>query len=278
MMRSPTGMIHICYSINKKLDIVYEWDTGPSVCKAIARKYELQPGQLQRWKKSREDVMAEEASIKDHTFRQYFLSRNLIHQGRRPITLTEELDRIKQLYNDLRQRDRCVTLTLLAHNLRQNDVPLQDLSVHSIRRRLRQHLIKLGVVKRRVTRVAQNTRYNLTVKEQYVQYINEQIKIGRYRPQDIVSIDETNFDFDQASGETLDNRGDKTIRCAVTGSANCCTVLLVCMMLEEKLPTYINFKGKDKKGSRVWKEFSTEAKGAEHGYSEESIYAVEDKA
>jgi hypothetical protein len=75
--------------------------------------------------------------------------------------------------------------------------------------------------KRRVTRVAQNTRYYLTVKQQYVQYINEQIKIGRYRPQDIVSIDEPNFDCDQVSGETLANRGDKTIGCAVTGSANC---------------------------------------------------------
>jgi hypothetical protein len=67
-------------------------------------------------------------------------------------------------------------------------------------------LAKLGVVKRRVTRVAQNTRYDLTVNQQYVQYINKQIKIYHYRPQDIVSIDETNFDFDQASGETLANR------------------------------------------------------------------------
>jgi hypothetical protein len=60
-------------------------------------------------------------------------------------------------------------------------------------------LVKLGVVKRRVTQVAQNTRYDMTVKQQYAQYINEQINIGRYGPHDIVSIDESNFDFDQAS-------------------------------------------------------------------------------
>jgi hypothetical protein len=165
--------------------------------------------------------------------------------------LTEDLDRIKKLYDDLRQRDQCVTLTLLAYNLRQKNVSLQDLSVRSIRRRLRRHLVKLGVLKRRVTRVAQNTRYDLTVNQQYVQYIKEQIKIGRYHPQDIVSIDETNFDFDQASGETLANRGDKTIGCAVTGSANHCTVLLACTMSGEKLPPYIIFKGKDTRGSRV---------------------------
>jgi hypothetical protein len=145
--------------------------------------------------------MAKAASIKDHTRRQYFLSKKKIHQERRPLTLTDELDGSKKLYDDLRQRDQCVTLTLLAHNLRQNNVSWQDLSVRSIRQRLRRHLVKLGVVKRRVTRVAQNTRYDLTVKQQYVQYINEQIKIGLYRPQDIASIDEINFYFDQASGE-----------------------------------------------------------------------------
>jgi DNA-binding response OmpR family regulator len=143
--------------------------------------------------------MTKAASIKDHACRQYFLSKKTIHQGRRPLTLTNELDRIKKLYYALRQRDRCVTLTLLAHNLRQNNVSLQDPSVCSIRRRLRRHLVKLGVAKRRVTRVSQNTRYDLTVKQHYVQYLNEQIKIGRYRPQDIVRIDETNFYFDQAS-------------------------------------------------------------------------------
>jgi hypothetical protein len=73
------------------------------------------------------------------------------------------------------------------------------------------------------------------VKQQYVQYINEQINIGRYHPPDIVSIDETNFDFDQASGETLANRGYKTTGCAVTVSANRCTVLLACTMSGEKL-------------------------------------------
>jgi hypothetical protein len=78
--------------------------------------------------------------------------------------------------------------------------------------------------------------YDLTVNQQYVQYINEQIKIGRYRPQDIVIIDETNFDFDQASGETLADQGDKNIGCDVTGNSNHYTVLLACMMPGEDPP------------------------------------------
>jgi transposase-like protein len=67
MTRAPTGMIYRCYSINQKLDIVSECETGLSGCMAIARKYELQRGQLGWWKKSREDVMAKVASVKDHT-------------------------------------------------------------------------------------------------------------------------------------------------------------------------------------------------------------------
>jgi transposase-like protein len=70
MKRAPPGMVRRCYTIKQKLDIVSEWETGPSGCKAIARKYELKPGQLLRWKKSREDVMAKAASIKDHTGKQ----------------------------------------------------------------------------------------------------------------------------------------------------------------------------------------------------------------
>jgi hypothetical protein len=56
------------------------------------------------------------------------------------------------------------------------------------------------------------------------------------------------------------DRGDKTIVCDVTGSADRCTVLLACTMSGEKLPPYIIFNGKDTRGSRVWKEFSTKAK------------------
>jgi hypothetical protein len=76
----------------------------------------------------------------------------------------------------------------------------------------------------------------------------------------------------------LANRGYKTSGCAVKRSANRCTVLLACTMSGEKIPPYIIFKGKDTRGSRVWKEFSTKAKRAEHGYPEESLYAVQDKA
>jgi hypothetical protein len=139
-----------------------------------------------------------------------------------------ELERVKQVYDDIRERDRVVALSWLARDLQQHNLYLKEFSVRSAHRRVYRHLVKQGVVRRWVTRVAHNTQYDQNVKNAYVSYINEQIKIGRYRPEDIVLMDETDLDldFDQESGETLASHGDITIGKAVTGSANRCTVLL----------------------------------------------------
>jgi hypothetical protein len=153
-----------------------------------------------------------------------------MHEGRKPSTEMAELDRVKEVYDDLRERDRVVTLSLLARDLRRQNVSLKYLSVRSVRCRVYRHLVKEGVVRRRVTRVAHNTRYDQNVKNAYVSYLNYNIKIGRYRPEDIVSMDETNFYLDQEAVETLANRGYITIGQAVTRSANRCTVLLAVTM------------------------------------------------
>jgi hypothetical protein len=168
-------------------------------------------------------------------------------------------------------------MLLLAHDLWQHNVHLKDLSVRYVSRRVYQHLVNQGVVWRRVTRVAQNTRCDQNVKNAYVSYINEQINIGHYRPEDIVSMDESNFDFDQEAGETIANRGDRTIGQAVTGSANRWTAILAVTMSGETLPPYIIFKGKDTRGSRVWKEFATTEARTKFGYPEEAFYAVQPK-
>jgi hypothetical protein len=127
-----------------------------------------------------------------------------------------ELERVKEVYANLRERGRLVTLLLLPHHILRHNVYLQDLSVRSIRRLLYQHLVKQGVVLRRVTRVAHNMQCNQNVKNAFVSYVNENTKIGRYCPQDIFLMDKTNFDFDQEAGETFANRDDRTIVQSVT--------------------------------------------------------------
>jgi hypothetical protein len=118
--------------------------------------------------------------------------------------------------------------------------------------------------------VAQNTQYDQYVKLKYVECINQQINIGKYHPENIVSMEETNFDFDQQAGETLTNCDNVTI--------DHCTVLLAVTMSGEKLPPYIFLKGKDTIGSRVWKEFSILELRSRNGYPEEVFYEVQTKA
>jgi hypothetical protein len=53
--------------------------------------------------------------------------------------------------------------------------------------------------------------------------------------------------LNQASGETLADRGDKAIGCAVTGSANRYTIILACTMSGEKPPPLHQFQGQGQK-------------------------------
>jgi hypothetical protein len=199
----------------------------------------VQPCQMRDWKKNREGIIEKEEAIKDITLEHQFLSKMSMYEGRKPATKMTELEWVKEVYDDLRERDRVIALSLIAHDLRRHNVSLKDLSVRSVRRRVYQHLVKKGVVRRRVTRVAQNTRYDQNVKNAYVSYIHEQIKILLYCPEDTVSMEETNFDFYQEARETLANRGDRTIGQVVTGSVNRCTVLLAVTMSGGKTDTCI---------------------------------------
>jgi hypothetical protein len=127
---------------------------------------------------------------------------------------------MKEVYDDLRERDLAVTLKLLSQDLQQHNVSLKDLIVGSVRRRVYRYLVKQGVVRSRVTRLAHNTRYDQNIKNDYVSYINEQIKIGLCRPEDIVSMDETNFDSCQSWRQNNWPVGD--IECDLLQCTSCC--------------------------------------------------------
>jgi hypothetical protein len=96
----------------------------------------------------------------------------------------------------------------------------KDLSLSAICRRIFRHLRKYGVVRRCVTRLAQNTRYDEGVKAGYVAFVNAGLKAGKYNASDIVSIEKMNVDFYLVSRSTLDGRGEKTIGCATMGSSS----------------------------------------------------------
>jgi hypothetical protein len=180
-----------------------------------------------------------------------------MHQGIAPWTEKDTLQKILTMYRELRDRDRIVTLNLLDEELKRLGRSVQGLCLGAIRRRIWRHIKKHGVVRRRVTHVAQNTRYEQSVIQCWVSYVNRSIKIGNYKACDVVNIDETNIDFDLASGTTLAGCGERTIGSATTGPSARCTVLCGVAMDGEKLLPFLIYKGENTSHSfikREWKD------------------------
>ena len=81
-----------------------------------------------------------------------------------------------------------------------------------------------GLVIRRTTHVAQNTRHSQAVTEDFVAHINELNM--EYDIRDVVNMDETNLPFDLPSRKTIERRGKRTINMKTTGNSNRATVML----------------------------------------------------
>jgi hypothetical protein len=144
-------------------------------------------------------VLATSAAMSDAISRNAVLNKQTVHIGRRPKTGAETLDKMLTMYWELRDNDRIVTLNMRAAEVRRMDSGSKDLSLSAIRRRIYRQLRKYGGVRRRVTRVAQNTRCDEGFKVGYVAFENAGIAAGKYKASDIVNIDETNVGVDLVS-------------------------------------------------------------------------------
>ena len=142
----------------------------------------------------------------------------------------------------------------------------------TLRNRLYRWMKSEHIVQRQVTRVAQNTRHDQDVIDDFVSYVNEQIACLGVPGSHIVNIDKTNIDFDMVSGITLANRGSRTVSVKKSGSNGRCTVLLGVTLSGEKLPPLIIFKGKP--NGRICREWT----GPSSPYPRSGVYAVQHNA
>jgi len=108
---------------------------------------------------------------------------------------------------------------------------------------IQRFLGKNNIVSHHVTWIAQNTRYNQVVIDDWVSLVNSSIIVLKYSPSCIVNIDETNIYFDMTQVMTLEVQGQHTVSIQNTGSTQCCTVFLGVTMDDRKLPPLIIFKG-----------------------------------
>jgi hypothetical protein len=104
-----------------------------------------------------------------------------------------------------------VTLNHLAAELKILDRYVHGLSLAAIQRRIWNHIKKHGIAQRRVTHMAQHTRYEQIFIQGWVSHVNQSINFGNYKECDVINIDETSVNFDLASRMMIDGRGERII-------------------------------------------------------------------
>jgi hypothetical protein len=104
---------------------------------------------------------------------------------------------------------------VLAIELRRLDPTYLTEPQRVLDRRIRRFLARKHIVSRRIMQIAQNTRYNQAVIDDWVSFVNNSIIASKYLPSCIVNIDETNIYFDMCAALTLEIQGQCTFETQV---------------------------------------------------------------
>ena len=128
----------------------------------------------------------------------------------RPQKQASWYDELKLYYENIWKTDWVVTVGMLIYELKRLDPLLADADTKVLCKSLYTWLRLEGIVQWWVTHVAQNTRYEASVIDKFVVYVNKQIVSGNFGPLEIVNIDETNIEFIMIDSITLANQGSRT--------------------------------------------------------------------
>ena len=200
----------------EKRRIVNEAYNTPNNIRPTARKYNVQPMQIRRWKKQLDQVGSNPAGLpkKNHD----------------RILKPQMYNHLLAYYENLRSEGRPVTIQSLVREwkrqIRRDASFNQNVSDNDLEKRISRWLKRERITRRRATRVAQRTRWNQLELASWVRYINRKLLIYSFDPHMIVNIDETYLPFDVTSKYTLDPIGTRTVRIISSGSSSRCTLVL----------------------------------------------------
>lgn len=180
----------------------------------MARKYDILPEQIRRWKKKHDNMVATGALT--CTQKTSILSMKVVQTNPKRKDSKHYLD-LKLFYENTRNSDRTVTIGMLVNEWRKMNPMLCNTLVITLRHRLYRWIRSENIVHRRVTHIAQNTRHEAKTIDDFLTYINEQIEAAGVTSDRIVHIDETNINFDMISGVTLADRGSRTVSVRKSG-------------------------------------------------------------
>jgi DDE superfamily endonuclease len=255
--------------------------------KPTASQYNIPLTCLKRWRKQINEIRSLSS---DPTVRSD-VRRNMIGQGRRSSISTEMAQLLIDFYRTIRDKSLVASLDMMVAKYiqleRQEDpeYELPERSRRPLRRRIWLVLKKNDVVHRCPTHQAQTTRTSDREKSDFVEYINDKMRMLNIDKSAICNFDETNIFFSFKSKTTLNDRGAKTVSVRQAGDTQRCTVMIGVSGSNEKFPPFIIFKGKDTRGGRVNKtidriEIQQQASrdGEHDGFPLSNIYTVQEKA
>ena len=191
----------------EKKSIVDEAYRCKNNIKPTARMFNVDPAQIRRWKARLDDILNK--NVIEEERKCHIMNLKVVQTGR-PQMDADKYDELKSYYKNIRNMDRVVTVGMLCFELKRLK-PTLEIELRILRKRIYRWLSSEHIVQRQVTHVAQNTQYNLSVMEQFVAYVNEQIQTGGFSADSVVNIDETNIEFDMTGSVTLANQGSRTV-------------------------------------------------------------------
>jgi hypothetical protein len=245
-------------TLAEKLAMVKEAYSTPGNVKATARKYMVDPSNIRNWKK------LEQRNV-NATKRAHFETTSRHNP--------EIFQHLLEFFENQRQAEQAVTVSMLAREVGR-EFPDFEIGKTALRKRIYRWMKSVRISNRRVTHVAQNTRWEAGVIENFVNKVNERISMGEFDPNSVINMDETNFNFDDTRPTTLERVGSRTVSVRGTKACRRASVILAVTLGGLKLPPFVIFKAK--RGARVHREVTVRA--FQNGYPSGIFITVQKSA
>jgi transposase-like protein len=272
------------YTLAAKRSIIAEAYALPLSVKSVARKYNVQPNQIRRWKRNftangelNVDGSPDPATLQTSCVRRRTRRVELCRQagaGRKCLFSDKLIAELKDFFEKSRDEDFSISLRLMMAQAKllspETTLMVANTALES---RIYRLLRKWDVSWRRGTHKAQNTRYSSEIMEDFHSYIRMKIKLLGVDCCAVYNADETNVYFSPQHTCTYAPRGSRTVAIKGSDSSSRCTVMLGASMAGEKLPPFLIFKGKNNRSGHIKRELNKKS-----GLPDQMEYGVQDRA
>jgi DDE superfamily endonuclease len=229
------------YEISQKLDILQFVDAfGPT---AASKVYKINRNVLSKWKSKRLTLEAFRAS-NSFSMKELKHRKNVGGAGR-PNFISKELEAHVVKFVDDRQRDELVvTIDLLIAESRLFDSRFLNVERKKLSRYIWKVLHRNNIVRRRRTHVAQLTRIELSVMEDWLDEVRLMMESDSVSYDRVANFDETSVAFGLSTETTICKKGVREVSIRSAVSKQRCTAMLGVTTMGHKFPPFLIFRGK----------------------------------